>query len=150
MKTALLVPLLLVAGTALGGGSGYAVRMVLGDQTAGSVHAAETKIADVQTTFVPLPRMLAPLVLPDGRLSGYAAFELQLEVKEEDADMVMKRLPYLQHAINLRTFQTPLGAGTDGAIPDIAVFRKVAEDAAKEAFGADVVRRVAVTGAVPA
>ncbi|MWN16064.1 hypothetical protein, partial [Escherichia coli] len=98
----------------------------------------------------PLPRMTAPLVLPDGRLSGYAAFEEQLEVPIEDAARVTAELPYLQHAINMRTYRIPLAAGRDGALPNIDVFRRVTLDAATEAFGRGVVRRVAVTQAVPA
>lgn len=143
----LLFPLvILLLGAAVGGASAFGVRTVLGPPApAGKVVAAE-----VETTLVPLPRMTAPLVLPDGRLSGYAAFEEQLEVPTADAARVTAQLPYLQHAINMRTYRIPLAAGRDGALPNIDVFRRVTLEAATEAFGRGVVRRVAVTQAVPA
>jgi hypothetical protein len=56
----------------------------------------------------------------------------------------------LLHAINMRTYRTPMAAGPDGMLPDISVFRKIVMDAAPEAFGPKVVRLVAVTQAVPA
>ena len=143
----ILFPLIiLLLGAGVGAASGFGVRQVLGPPAA----AGPSKPAKVETTLVPLPRMTAPLVLPDGRLSGYVAFEEQLEVPTEDAARVTAELPYLQHAINMRTYRIPLAAGRDGALPNIDVFRRVTLDAATEAFGRGVVRRVAVTQAVPA
>ncbi|WP_010161084.1 hypothetical protein [Sphingomonas sp. PAMC 26617] len=144
----LLFPLIvLLLGAAVGGASAFGVRTLFFPAAA----AGKAKpAADVETTLVPLPRMTAPLVLPDGRLSGYAAFEEQLEVPAAEAARVTARLPYLQHAINMRTYRIPLAAGRDGALPDIDVFRRVTLEAATEAFGRGVVRRVAVTQAVPA
>ncbi|RZM33055.1 MAG: hypothetical protein EOP67_24400 [Sphingomonas sp.] len=143
----ILFPLIiLLLGAGVGAASGFGVRYAFGPPSA----AAKAAPAKVKTTLVPLPRMTAPLVLPDGRLSGYAAFEEQLEVSTEDAARVTAELPYLQHAINMRTYRIPLAAGRDGALPNINVFRRVTLDAATEAFGRGVVRRVAVTQAVPA
>jgi hypothetical protein len=143
----ILFPLLiLLLGGGVGAASGFGVRYAFGPPAATPRPVA----AKVPTTLVALPRMTAPLVLPDGRLSGYAAFEEQLEVPTEDAARVTAQLPYLQHAINMRTYRIPLAAGRDGALPNIDVFRRVTLDAATEAFGRGVVRRVAVTQAVPA
>ena len=143
----ILFPLIiLLLGAGVGAASGFGVRHLFGPPAA----TAKAAPAKVETTLVPLPRMTAPLVLPDGRLSGYAAFEEQLEVRIEDAARVTAELPYLQHAINMRTYRIPLAAGRDGALPNIDVFRRVTLDAATEAFGRGVVRRVAVTQAVPA
>ena len=60
------------------------------------------------------------------------------------------RLPLLLHAINMRTFKTPMAAGKDGLLPSLEQFRKIVEAAAPEAFGAGVVRKVAITQATPA
>lgn len=146
MKKLIPMLLFLIAGVAVGGGSGYAAQLLLGPKTNEQPQRAE----EAPTVFVPLPRMVAPLVARDGHLSGYVAFELQLQVREEDAAAVTAKLPFLQHAINLRTYRTPLAAGPDGALPDIEIFRKLTRDAAAEAFGKDVVRKVAVTQATPA
>jgi hypothetical protein len=144
----ILFPLIiLLLGAGVGAASGFGVRYAFGPPAAAAAKATPAK---VETTLVPLPRMTAPLVLPDGRLSGYAAFEEQLEVPIEEAARVTAALPYLQHAINMRTYRIPLAAGRDGALPNIDVFRRVTLDAATEAFGRGVVRRVAVTQAVPA
>jgi len=143
----ILFPLIiLLLGAGVGAASGFGVRYAFGPPAA----PAKAVPAKVETTLVPLPRMTAPLVLPDGRLSGYATFEEQLEVATEDAVRVTAELPYLQHAINMRTYRIPLAAGRDGALPNIDVFRRVTLDAATETFGRGVVRRVAVTQAVPA
>ncbi|GGO96858.1 hypothetical protein [Stakelama pacifica] len=144
MKKFLLPLALIIAGIGVGAGSGYGAGLVLGSPD--DAHGAQEA---VKTSFVPVPHMVAPLVLPDGRLSGYMAFEVQLEVPEKDVDSVTQRIPFVQHAINLRTYRTPLAAGVDGTIPDIEKFRQVVADAAKEALGQGVVQRVAVTKAVP-
>lgn len=143
MKRALLLPILLVAGAAVGGASGYGVRLFLG------APGAAAKPADEPTQFVTLTRMSAPLVLKDGSLSGYIAFEAQLEVPEAKVAEATAKLPFVQHAINLRTYRTPLAAGPDGMIPDVAGLRAVTAAAADEALGKGVVRRVAITQAVP-
>ena len=143
-----LLPLLaLVGGTAVGGGAAYGTSMILGPRAEASAAKAETA---GPTSFVPASKILAPLVMADGRLSGYVSFEVQLEVAADEADGVTERLPLLLHAINMRTYRTPLAAGPDGMLPDLGGFRKVVMDAAPEAFGANVVRRVAITQAQPA
>ncbi|WP_242139722.1 MULTISPECIES: hypothetical protein [unclassified Sphingomonas] len=147
MAKRLLPVVVLLLGAIVGAASGLGARYAFGPPAAS---ARATVAKEVETTLVPLPRMTAPLVLPDGRLSGYAAFEEQLEVPTSEAARVTTRLPYLQHAINMRTYRIPLAAGRDGALPNIDMFRRVTLDAATEAFGRGVVRRVAVTQAVPA
>ena len=59
-------------------------------------------------------------------------------------------MPLLLHAINLRTFRSPLASGPDGMLPDIEQFRAVVMTAAPEAFGEGMVRHVAITQANPA
>ncbi|MFL9841558.1 hypothetical protein ABS767_11335 [Sphingomonas sp. ST-64] len=149
MKKILFPLLLLIIGAAIGAGSGYAMTRFVGTPAG---EAAATKHAEPETPgkFVALPRMTAPLVLKDGKLSGYAAFEVQLEVGEENVDAVTARLPFLQHAINLRTFRIPLAAGADGMLPDLDSFRRIVIEAAREAIGPDMVRKVAITKAEPA
>lgn len=147
MKKILMLLVALLLGAGAGAGGGYGTTMLLGPHDPA---ADAAKAAAEPTAFVPVPRMVAPLVLPDGRLSGYVAFELQLEVGETRVEEVTARLPFFQNAMNLRTYRTPIAAGIDGNIPDIARFRDVAQDAANQAFGKGAVRRVAVTQAVPA
>ena len=149
MKKILFPIVLLITGGAIGAGSGYATNFFLGTP-AGATTAKPEPVEEEQGTFVALPPMTAPLVLKDGKLSGYAAFEVQLEVSESDADAVTARLPFLQHAINLRTFKVPLAAGADGMLPDLDNFRRVVIEAAREAVGPGKVRKVAITKAEPA
>lgn len=145
MKKLLLPLAVLIAGTAVGGGAAYGTGLLIG---APKPKAAAAEPAD--TSFVPTAKILAPLVTMDGRLAGYVAFEVQLEVASDQAEFVTARMPLLLHAINMRTYRTPMAAGPDGLLPDLAMFRKVVTDAAPEAFGSGVVRKVAITGAVPA
>ncbi len=100
--------------------------------------------------FVRAGTVLAPLVFPDGRLAGYVNFEVELEVAADRAEFVRARLPLLLHAINMRTYRTPMTSGADGLIPDLGVFRTVLMAAAAEAFGPAMVRRAAIVQAVPA
>ncbi|GGZ00338.1 hypothetical protein ACFSTD_03670 [Novosphingobium colocasiae] len=104
----------------------------------------------VATEFVPPVEVLAPLVLADGRLTGYAKFEIQLEVAQGTTEEVGAKLPLLMNAVNLRTYRTPLASGPDGLVPGLDGFRRVVMDAATEVYGKDVVRSVAVTQAAPA
>ena len=146
MKKILFPALVLILGAGVGAGSGYGAGLLFGPPDAkAEAHTEES----VPTTFVAIPRMVAPLVLADGHLSGYAAFEVQLEVAEADAGMVNQRVPFLQHAINLRTFRTPMAAGVDGAIPDLDRYRNVVAAASVEVLGKNIVRKVAITQAVP-
>lgn len=149
MKKILFLLVVLIAGLGAGGGAAYAVMKMLG---IGAPPAqAEDKLEkEPAGKFVPTGKILAPLVFQDGRLAGYAALEVQLQVEEAKADYVAQRMPLLLHAINMRTYRTPMAAGPDGMLPDLEAFRKVVDAAATEAFGAHVVRKVAVTAATPA
>jgi len=146
MKKILFPLLVLLSGAGVGGGAAYGTGMLVGPRAA---HAPE-KAEDVPTSFVPAEKIMAPLVMPDGRLAGYVSFDIQLEVAADEAETVTARLPLLLHAINMRTYRTPMAAGPDGLLPDLGTFRTLVMQAAPEAFGKDVVRRVAVTQAVPA
>ena len=146
MKKILFLLVTLLAGLGLGGGAAYATVMLMGPQKPRAAHAAE----EVEPSFVDAGKVLAPLVFADGRLSGYVQFQVQLEVPADKAEFVTARMPLLLHAINMRTYRTPMAAGPDGLIPDLETFRKVVMTAAPEAFGAGVLRKVAVTQANPA
>jgi hypothetical protein len=139
----------LIAGLGLGGGASFATIRMLG---IGSTAPAAEKEEEPPAAgkFVPTGKILAPLVFADGRLVGYAAFEVQLEVEEAKGEFVAQRMPLLLHAINMRTYRTPLAAGPDGMLPDLDAFRKVVDAAATEAFGPKVVQKIAVTAATPA
>lgn len=146
MKKILLPLLVLLAGTGVGGAAGLGTGMLVGPRPAAGAHAASAE----KTGFVPTAKITAPLVLPDGRLSGYVAFEVSLEVPFTQTDSVAGRMPLFLHAVNMRTYRTPMAAGPDGLLPDLGTFRRVCMDAANEAFGTHVVRFAAVTKAVPA
>lgn len=145
----MLLPILLVAGLGVGGGAAFAVRTFIPPAPA-APEASAAKAEAVPTSFTPAGKVLAPLVLPDGRLAGYVLIEVQLETTEADAAFVTPRLPLLLNAINMRTFRAPMASGPDGTLPNLEVFRKIVMDAATEAFGAKIVRRVAVIQAAPA
>jgi hypothetical protein len=144
MKPALLIPIALLAGLAVGGGAAIGV-----GRFAPSGPEPEAP-APIDTEFVATGPILTPLVFPDGRFAGYVAVEAQLEVAIGEAEGVRLRMPLLLHAINLRTFRTPLATGPDGQIPDIAAYRRILIEAAPKVFGAGMVRRVAITQARPA
>ena len=143
MKPIILFPALIAAGLGLGGGGALAVRQLM---PAG----ASARPAEPPRQFVAVPHVLAPLVMADGRLSGYVSFDVGLDVAATDEAAVTRQLPMLLHAINMRTFRTPLAAGPDGLLPDVRGLRAVVMAAAPEAFGRGVVRRVAITRAEPA
>lgn len=147
MKTALLIPLLLVAGLGVGGGAAFGLQQLLPAPAAAAEPAARPK---VETAFVPTGKILAPLVSADGRLAGYVSFEVQLETAESEVDFVTARLPLLMDAINMRTYRTPMTSGPGGMLPDLAVFRKVVMASATEAFGAKIVERAVIMQATPA
>jgi hypothetical protein len=109
---------------------------------------AERRVAS-GSEYVPTGAILAPLTFADGRLAGYASFEVQLEVPQGEGETVKERLPLLLNAVNMRTYRTPLASGLDGLIPGLEAFRRVVMDAAKEIYGHDLVRGVAVTQASP-
>jgi hypothetical protein len=145
MKKILLPVILLIGGLGVGGGAAFATMLVVGPRGA-SAHAKE----EAEPTMVDAGKVLAPLVFADGRLSGYVEFAMQLEVPEDKKDFVAARLPMLLHAINMRTYRTPMAAGPDGLLPNIEEFRKVVDAAAPEAFGGHIVQKVAITQATPA
>lgn len=147
MKKILFLLIVLLAGLGLGGGAAFATMLVLGPNHA----QKDARDGDaLKTSFVPTGKVLAPLVFPDGHLAGYVQFEIQLEVAQDKSEFVTDRLPMLLHAINMRTYRTPMAAGPDGMLPDLETFRKVVLQASQEAFGAPIVRKVAVTAASPA
>lgn len=149
MKKILFLLTVLLSGLGLGGGAAYATVLLLGAQAPATTSAAHVD-DKVEPSFVDAGKILAPLVFADGRLSGYVQFQVQLEVPADKAEFVSARLPLLLHAINMRTYRTPMAAGPDGLIPDLETFRKVVMTAAPEAFGPGVLRKVAVTQANPA
>ena len=147
MKPALLIPIVLVAGLGVGGGTAFGMRFVLPAHEGGGKVAPPPKI---DTAFVPTGKILAPLVSADGRLSGYVSFEVQLEATEANVEFVTARMPLLMNAINMRTFRSPMASGPDGVLPNLAVFQKIVTDSATEAFGPKVVRRAVIMQATPA
>lgn len=148
MKTAPLAALAIIGGLAAGGGASFATGLILGGS--GGAAATHRTQPEPPPTFVATGKILAPLVFPGGRLAGYVNFEIQLETAPDRAEFVKERLPYLFHAVNMRTFHTPMTSGPDGMLPDLAVFRAVVAASAVEAFGPGVVRRVAIVQATPA
>lgn len=147
MKTAPLAALVVVAGLAAGGGAAFGTSMLLGPATAaGAATPAEPELP----TFVPTGKILAPLVFADGRLAGYVNFQAQLQVAPDKAEFVTARLPVLLHAINMRTYRTPMASGPDGMLPDLVSFRRVVMAASDEAFGKGLVKQAAITEAAPA
>jgi len=149
MKRLVLALLLILAGAGVGGAAAIATTrfVVPHPPKPGSAAAAPTP---VETQFVPVDQVLAPLVLSDGRLAGYVRFDAGLEVATEKAAEIGERLPLLRHAINMRTYRAPLAAGRDGMLPDVAGLQRVVQAAAIEVFGRGAVRKVAITKAEPA
>ncbi|PJI87867.1 hypothetical protein DAH55_02435 [Sphingomonas koreensis] len=141
MKKLLGGMLALILGAGVGGGSAWGIGMVR--QNVGAA-------GSVRTEFVETGAMMAPLVFPDGRLSGYVSFQVQLEVPQGEGEAVKAKLPLLLNAVNLRTYRTPMASGRDGLIPGLDAFRRVVMDAARETYGPDTVRRAVVTQASPA
>lgn len=145
MKKILFLLVTLLAGLGVGGGAAYGTSLMFGHKAEKAEPAPEP-----DPSFVDAGQVLAPLVFADGRLAGYVQIQLQLMVPPDKVGFVTARLPLLLHAINMRTYRTPMAAGPDGMIVNIDSFRKVVLAAAPEAFGANVVRKVAVTAATPA
>ncbi len=144
MKRALIIPLMLAAGLATGGGAAFGVATVTGPREAPEKEAAP------MPTFVATGPILVPLVDSDGGLAGYGTIEVQLEVAADTKEDVASRLPLLLNAINLRTYRAPLASGPDRLLPDLAAFRQLVFVAAVETYGKGTVSRVAITSAKPA
>lgn len=140
MKKILVSALVLSAGIAVGGGAAIGTSMAIsGDATMFAPDMA----------FVSTGEILTPLVFPDGRLAGYVKIEGQIEVPASQTEDVIKRLPILLNAVNMRTFRTPMTSGPDGMLPNVESFRKLLLDAAVETYGRDIVTRAVVTQASP-
>ncbi len=135
----------LVLGVATGSGASLATRLLVPPPPAPAVAAAVPEPLDVKRVFVPVGSVKAPIVFDDGRLAGYVAFTVAVEVSELKQQAVADNLPLLLNAINMRTYRTPMARSTDGRIPDVEVFRKLVADAALDAFGASAVKRVLIT-----
>lgn len=144
MKKLLVLLVLLILGLGVGGGAAFGIAQYLGPPPEHVEHAEKA-----ETLFVSAGTILAPIVTADGRLSGYANFDVQLEVTVEKEAEVTAQLPLLLHAINLRTWTTPMAAGPDHILPDLRVFARIVDTAATESLGKGEVRRVIVTGARP-
>jgi hypothetical protein len=141
----ILIPLLMVIGGILfGAGGGYAAMLFLKPQ------AGHAKAAPVVTAFVPAGKILAPIVASDGKLSGYANFDVSLEVPVDKSAEVTEKLPLFLDAVNMRTYRAPMASGPQGVLPDLKVFERVLMDAAGESLAKDGVRRAIVTAAAPA
>ncbi|HWW65179.1 MAG TPA: hypothetical protein VNZ43_10500 [Sphingomonadaceae bacterium] len=141
MKKMAAIGVLLVLGLGVGGGASLATDALMAERQA---RAEQTLV------FVPTGTILAPLVFPDGRLSGYVSFEAQIEVPSDRSNIVKTQLPLLLDAINMRTYRTPMASGPDGMVPGLDAFRRLLLDAAIETYGKAAVRRVVVTQATPA
>lgn len=135
----------ILAGLGVGGAGAWAVAH-FAPHLLGGHHKAPV----AATEFVPTGEILAPLVFADGRLSGYATFECQLEVPEGSGLEIGAKLPLLLNAVNLRTYRAPMASGPDGLVPGLDAFRRVVMEAAVEVYGKGAVRSVAVTRASPA
>jgi hypothetical protein len=145
VKTLPLALLVTLAGLGIGAGASFGTSYAMGAMTE---HAA-TAAADEPPTFVSSGTILAPLVYPSGRLAGYVVFDAELQTSAENAEIVRARLPLLMHAVNMRTYRTPMASGPDGMLPNLEVFRALLVAASTEAFGKGVVERVAITRAAP-
>jgi hypothetical protein len=142
MKKILISVVALVLGAGIGGSAAFGTGKVLGGQPL-------FKAPPLPDVFVPVGAVLAPLVFEDGRLAGYASFDIQVEVKGGKDKLVTENVPLLLNAINMRTHRTPMAGGPDGQIPRLDPFRKVVMDAAGEVYGPGTVRRVAIMKVAP-
>ncbi len=149
MKKILIAILLLVAGVGIGGGAAFGVSRLLGPPPALQEEGAHVPAEQIETEFLPAGTILAPIVAEDGNLSGYANFEVQLEVPAGTGAEITAKLPLLLHAVNLRAFATPMASGPQHVLPDLRVFAKMVEDAAQESLGKGVIVRAVVMSARP-
>lgn len=141
----LIVPLgILLAGGGVGGGAAFATRQFVGAKTATAAAADAEPLV-----FVPVTKVIAPLVLADGALAGYVVFDTELQVADTAAPDVTAKLPLLLHAINMRTYRAPLGTAPDGMLANIGELKDVVRAACDETFGKATVRRIAITHAEP-
>lgn len=136
---------LLIGGGTAGAAGGYGVLTLLGKPS-----AAAQPVKTEATLFVPTGSILAPIVASDGHLSGYGRFEVQLEVSQSTEAEVTAKLPLFLHAVNLRTYKSPMASGPDDLMPELTLFRTILMQAAHETWGEGVVRNAAITAAAPA
>lgn len=136
--------LIALGGLVIGGGAGGTVMLI------GGPAPAKVKKLENGTTFVSTGEMLAPLVSAEGHLTGYILADVEIGVEQDRVEWVQARMPMLLHAVNMRTYRTPLASGPDGMLTDVEAFRSVVAEAAVEAFGAGIVKQVAITQARPA
>lgn len=142
MKKILLPLIVALAGAGIGSGAAIGTRHFAGPK-APPVKAEEPLV------FVPVAKVVAPLVLTGGGLAGYISFDTELQVEESEQAAVTLKLPLLLHAINMRTYKEPLATGPDGMLPNITALRTVVQAACIETFGKTAVHRVAITRAEP-
>ena len=143
IKPPIFACLVILVGIAVGGGAAVGTALIMQRAQAASI-AAQVPV------FVATGPVLAPLVFTDGRLAGYVNIEAQLQVAPDKSAFVNDRLPLLRHAINMRTYRTPMASGPDGMLPDLDGFRQLLTTACTETFGPGVIRIVAITQAAPA
>lgn len=148
MKRGLVLVLAMIGGVAVGGGSALAVGHFLPPAEATTAPAV-AEPPDEELVFVSTGAVLAPMVLNDGGLAGYATFEVQLQVAADRREAATAGIPLILDAINMRTYRQPLASGPGGQIPDLTLFRKIVRDAADQALGRGTVRQVAITQARP-
>jgi hypothetical protein len=149
LKKILFALLLLVAGVGIGGGAAFGVGKLLGPPPDPPEKGAHAPAEAIETEFIPAGTLLAPIVAEDGNLSGYANFEVQLEVPAGTGADITAKLPLLLHAVNLRAFATPMAAGPQHVLPDLRLFAKMVEEAAQESLGKGAIVRAVVMSVRP-
>ncbi len=137
--------ILLPLGLAAGAGGGAGVSLVTAPKS-----AKAEPLAAASGRFVTLGALLIPVMLADGQLTAYVTIEAQIEVGEADEEAATERVPLIIHAVNLRAFTTPLGAGPDGRLPDAARVRAIVAEEAGKILGSGRVRSIALTRLAPA
>lgn len=145
LKKIITLLLILLLGLGAGAGAAFGVSQLLGPPPTPDPHAAKK----IETAFVPTGPLVLPIVTTDANLSGYGAFEMQIEVALDDEADVGANMPMVLHAINMRAWATPMAAGRQKILPDLDVLTRLALDAAQKALGKGKVLRVVVTSARP-
>jgi hypothetical protein len=151
MKKILFLLIVLLAGLGLGGGAAFATMLALGPR-----HEAESRRrqgrcrgregqlrADRQESW---RRSSSPTATSPAMSSSISSSKWP----QDKSDFVTARLPLLLHAINMRTYRTPMAAGARRAA---SRSRRVPQGRASGRPGSvrrAVVRKVAVTAATPA
>lgn len=143
---------LLVGGTGLLLGAASAAAMLVStgrfDLAEAASGPASVAVAAAPTSFVPVERMLLPVVRRDGSLAGYVYLDFTLEVPADARDHVKHRLPLVRHAINLDAARVSLGE--DAAAVDVAAAATLARNAARSALGSGRVLSAQILAIAPA